>query len=450
MDTPKQLTLDQKLNVAYCIPSWLRDEQVRLATARVAGRIQEWSGPLRDEPVAIACFGPSLADTWEEIRKFKYIFSCSGSHKFLIDRGIIPTHHLEVDPRTHKIELLGPPHKDVEYLIASACHPKYFDHLAGFNVKLWHIFSNEEEAFRILPPGEWALTGGCSVGLRCLTLARFLGFRDMHIFGMDGSEGATGKHAAYHPNQAKKHALVTHNGVEYRTTSGFLEAAKQTKHELDLLKDVTVKFYGEGLVQAMMKDYVRTETGKETILALAKPVLISGEYRKLNAALHHDNLAYGVGGGKHAPTVEKLSKALTTQSVLDYGCGKGYLAKALTFPIWEYDPAVPNKAESPRPADLVVCTDVLEHIEPENLLPVLADLRRCTRKMGYFIIHTGPSGKLLSDGRNAHLIQQDRAWWETQLAEFFTVAKILQAGPLLHCVVTPKKVKLSYVTKEVA
>jgi 2-polyprenyl-3-methyl-5-hydroxy-6-metoxy-1,4-benzoquinol methylase len=209
---------------------------------------------------------------------------------------------------------------------------------------------------------------------------------------------------------------------------------------LNQLTDVTATFYGEGLVQAMATTYVRTPPASDTttIIGYIKPELISAEYAALNAQLHKDNIAYGVGGGKHAPIVRKLCESLNTRSVLDYGCGKGYLAKALDFPIWEYDPAVEGKDAEPRPAELVVCTDVLEHIEPDRLDFVLADLRRVVRKVGYFTIHTGAAVKVLADGRNAHLIQEDKAWWTTRLSPYFTVAQVTQAGPVLHVVVGPK------------
>lgn len=432
------LNLDEKYEVKYCIDLWLRDEQIKLAIARTDKRI-EYTGLLRDEPVAVVCFGPSLADTWEKVKDFKYIFTCSGSHKFLVERGVIPTWHVEVDPRAHKVELIGPPHKDVEYLIASTCHPKVFDHLEGFNVKLWHVFDNAEDAFRMLPKGDWAITGGSSVGLRAMTLARFFGFRDLHIFGMDGSEGATGKHAAFHPSQPKDHSILEYKGVQYKTTVSLMTCAKQTFHELNQLKDCKATFYGEGLCQAMAKDYVPKHVPGSIFIGISKPETISAEYCDLNRKLHKDNLAYGVGGGKHADTVLKLAESLKTNSILDYGCGKGYLAKAIPFPIWEYDPAIPEKSESPRPADLVVCTDVLEHIEPEKLNYVLDDLKRCTKKVGFFVIHTGPSSKNLADGRNSHLIQEKKEWWIKRLNKFFLLANnsIVENGPLLYCVVAP-------------
>lgn len=431
------ITAPQK--TSYCIPLWLRDEQIRVNIPRVSGRIEGYpQGHTRPDPIAVACYGPSLADTWERIQDFKYVISCSGSHKFLIERGIVPTWHVEVDPRKHKVTLMGEPHKDVEYLIASTCHPSLFDHLEGFNVKLWHVFDDAEEGLRILPPGEWAVTGGCSVGLRAMTMARFLGFTDLHIFGMDGCDGKTGKHAAEHPNQAPISFATEYQGVVYHTTPGFLEAARQTWHELDEMPDVTATFYGEGLVQAMAKDYVKKTPRGQTTIAVAKQELISAEYVALNRQLHRDNLAYGVGGGKYAKRVLEIAASIGSHSILDYGAGKGYLAKEIPFPIWEYDPAISGKEHSPRPADIVVCLDVLEHIEPDKLLVVLQDLARCTKRLGYFVIHTGPSSKFLADGRNAHLIQEPKHWWRKRLDLNFRVAKIWDTPPLLHVLVEPK------------
>jgi len=437
----KTLDVKEKYKTDYCIPIWLRDEQIKLACSLEIPRLQPDS-TLHPEPIAIACFGPSLNDTWEEIRSFPKVITCSGSHRFLIDRGIIPTWHVEVDPRKHKIDLLGTPHPDVTYLVASTCHPLYFKHLmsAGAKVLLWHVFSNDEEAYRTLPRGEWAITGGTNVGLRCMTIGRFFGYRDQHIFGMDGCQrDDTHKHASPHPLQdGSGFALVDYEGKTYKTTPAMLESAKLTFHELDELVDVKATFHGEGLVQEMAKKYVKGSPKQSGVIAFNTPETISAEYRELNRQLHRDRLEYGVGGGRYAPTVLKLAESLKTTSVLDYGCGKGYLARAMPYPIWEYDPAIYGKDQPPRPADLVVCIDTLEHIEPDKLLAVLADLSRCTKQVGYFVIHTGPSKKTLSDGRNAHLIQKPKKWWSKRIALFFNVAKVFEQGPLLHYVVSPK------------
>lgn len=96
---------------------------------------------------------------------------------------------------------------------------------------------------------------------------------------------------------------------------------------------------------------------------------------------------------------------------MDYGCGKRTLEEALGFPIANYDPAVEGLDATNEPHDIVACTDVLEHIEPDLLVGVLADIRRCTKKAAFLLIATRPAKKYLEDGRNAHLIQRDAKWW---------------------------------------
>ncbi len=442
--TPTIEKLDASVpqRVSYCIPTWLRDLQIQSNIKRSdIGRIEAYQ-ELRTDPIAIVCYGPSLAETWEHVRDFKFIVTCSGAHKFLIERGIIPTFHVEVDPREHKIHLIGSPHKDVEYLIASACHPKLLDHLQGFNVKLWHIFDPKEE-IPVLPRGEWMITGGCGAGLRAMTIARFLGFREQHIFGMDGCEGPTGKHADRHPSQANASIPVDYNGKTYYSTPAFLEAARGTFHELDELKDVQATFYGDGLVQAMAKNHKQKVSGDHHLIAFNRPELISAEMRELNVRMHEEKILFGMGGDKYSDLVKRLRESVKAESVLDYGCGKGNLARSLPFPIWEYDPAIPGKDNLPRPADLVICTDVLEHIEEDKIGPVIDDLARCTKKILYAVIHTGPAAKSYADGRNTHLIQQGAKWWKERIGKMLTVAKIEERGQELHIIAAPKQSHVS-------
>jgi uncharacterized Rossmann fold enzyme len=435
-----ELPLDGKLKTSYCIPLWLRDEQIRLALERKLPRIDPVK-EVRTEPIAVVCFGPSLQDTWQKISEFKFVMSCSGSHKFLVDRHIIPTWHVEVDPRAHKVGLMGQPQHETTYLIASTCHPAVFDHLKEYSVQLWHVFDNDQEAQRILPTGEWAVFGGCDVGLRAMALARFFGFTQLHIFGKDGNEREGQKHASEHPKESPaESSFVMYNNKKYFTTTGFFEAARQTFHELDQMPDVVATFYGEGLVQDMAKNYV-PQAAPKSVIALSKPELISEKYRELNAQLHRENLAFGVGGDRHVTAVLELAKTLGTKDILDYGCGKGRLARAIPWRIGEYDPAIPGKTESPKPADIVICTDVLEHIEPTKLSAVLKDLRRCVLGVGYFTIHTGPASKTLPNGENTHLIQKNPKWWGRTLTKFFSVDKMFIKGPELHVVVSPFKNK---------
>lgn len=441
MTAATPLAFQEKHETSYCVPLDVRDWQIRVNTKKVRERLKPQ--PDNDKSIAIVGFAPSLKNTYQEIKNFKNIITCSGAHKFLLERGFTPEdfetwYHLDVDPRPHKVELLGTPRKGIIYLPTSCIHPTYIDKLQENNVEIvmWHVFAKDGESDQVIPRGEWSVTGGSDAGMRCMSVARVLGYKDFHIFGMDGCDSPQGRHADRHPNEAPGFGETEYNGKKYITTPSLLECGKQVFHELTQLPDVTFKFYGEGLIQAQAKDFVRP-IGGQSHIAIIHPELISEEMKEQNRLLHEQNAFYGRGGEKYAEIVKKM-KTEDVQSILDYGCGKGTLAKSLPFPIWEYDPGIPGKDELPKPADLVVCTDVLEHIEPDKLGAVLEDLQRVTLKFGYFVIHLGAAKKTYPNGKNAHLIQKDANWWTEKLKKRFSLASVIQKGNELHVIVTPK------------
>lgn len=148
--------------------------------------------------------------------------------------------------------------------------------------------------------------------------------------------------------------------------------------------------------------------------------LISVKYRALQRELHAAPRGYGQRGHKWAPVVVELVQSYGATSVLDYGCGTGSLVQALrsSLPsvvrLAEYDPAIPGKDLYPSFADLVVCTDVLEHVEPDRLRFVLTHLQQLARKAIWVVVSLVETAKILSDGRNAHLIIQPTEWWVEQ------------------------------------
>lgn len=144
----------------------------------------------------------------------------------------------------------------------------------------------------------------------------------------------------------------------------------------------------------------------------------SEQYKALQAELHKDQ-NYGTSGHKHADRIRDLAVRMGTKEVLDYGAGKMTLSKALPWPITNYDPMIPELSERPMASDLVVCSDVLEHIEPECIVSVLLDLQSLTKKVLFIDVAMRPAKKVLADGRNAHLIQESGSWWLTELIHFF-------------------------------
>jgi hypothetical protein len=150
--------------------------------------------------------------------------------------------------------------------------------------------------------------------------------------------------------------------------------------------------------------------------------MISESYKELNRQLHEQNL-YGVSGWFTRDIVRQISDS-GRLPILDYGCGKRTLSKALgpAYRVTDYDPCIEGLDTPPEPHPIVVCGDVLEHVEPEFVDDVLKDLRRLCTDVGFFVITFEESSRILPDGRNAHLSQHPIDWWLNKLAEAkFTV-----------------------------
>ena len=148
--------------------------------------------------------------------------------------------------------------------------------------------------------------------------------------------------------------------------------------------------------------------------------LISPDYRAEQIRLHAGPRAYGERGSKWSDAVDALASAYNCASILDYGCGQGSLAARLLengclLCIHQYDPARVGIEASPEPADLVVCTDVLEHVEPDKIEAVFDHLCGLARKVLFLSIALTDTEHRLSDGRSTHLILKPIDWWGKRL-----------------------------------
>lgn len=132
--------------------------------------------------------------------------------------------------------------------------------------------------------------------------------------------------------------------------------------------------------------------------------------------------AWSGGGELYLDEIVRLCTKVSATSVLDYGCGNVDLAALLKqsgrltkIEVQSYDPGVPSCTALPRPADVVVCVDVLEHVEPDKVPSVIEHLHSLTLRIALIAIATRPADKRLPDGRNAHLTIDNASWWYGQL-----------------------------------
>jgi hypothetical protein len=159
-------------------------------------------------------------------------------------------------------------------------------------------------------------------------------------------------------------------------------------------------------------------------------MLISPEYAALNAQLHSDYITFGASGGRHADKMRAIMDEHDWRTALDYGCGKGTLAKELACTA--YDPAVPQYSSEPMAVDFVMCIDVMEHVERDCVSAVIAHIRQLALKGAWLDIALRPARKTLPDGRNAHITLESPEWWQEALKRHFRAVITREHEPNHH------------------
>lgn len=152
--------------------------------------------------VAIVGGAPSLKAATRELMFRKQsgqgIWALNGAFKWLVDQGIAPDAHFIIDARPENLSFIQPT-EGVRYFLASQCHPSLFDALDGHDVTVMHMLTEGMqdylEAFDTTKPTH-LLGGGTTVAMKALLVAHEIGFRAIHLYGVDSSY-ADGEHHAY-------------------------------------------------------------------------------------------------------------------------------------------------------------------------------------------------------------------------------------------------------------
>jgi len=147
-------------------------------------------------------------------------------------------------------------------------------------------------------------------------------------------------------------------------------------------------------------------------------------------AAEHSGSRWGSSAAKYSG--ERVLQAIKARpyvrTVLDFGCGKQSLSEYILTNLpdreieWtNYDPGIAGINVLPTDKfDLVVSTDVLEHIEPDLLDNTLKELGALTGKALISDIACYPMGKKFTEGpytgEDMHLTVESPSWWRERFS----------------------------------
>jgi hypothetical protein len=154
--------------------------------------------------IALVGGGPSLKETVFELLDFTTVMVCGSAHDWVQQNSPrVPKLCAVCDPDPITANYLRHPDKQTTYLVASQCHSSVFEALEGHDIILWHCWpvgSDEKSGKEFLnekTPGWVAVGGGCTVGLRSVSMAIMMGYSDIHFFGFDSCMSMEDDHHAY-------------------------------------------------------------------------------------------------------------------------------------------------------------------------------------------------------------------------------------------------------------
>ena len=190
-----------QINTTAAIPieEFLKNTEKTMEKAKYK-RLQSlpFFGEAKLRPIALVGGGPSLKgkDIQNELKRFyaaNVSVACGSSHDWMVENGILPNYCVVCDPDPISANYLKHHSNYTKYLIASSCDESVFELLKDEDVYIWHNWSDETgylEKLEALDPNyTFAIAGGCTVGLRSLTIALMMGYSKVHFFGFDSCLG---------------------------------------------------------------------------------------------------------------------------------------------------------------------------------------------------------------------------------------------------------------------
>lgn len=409
-------------------------------------------GGEKDRPLCIVAGGPSLKETWPQLLGMNAdIMALNGAYPFLTERGITPDYFMLLDARPDNISFLRDPRKATIHYLAAQCHPDIFDALDSFAKVLYlTTVPYAKEVTEGIDKPKLLVSGVVgTVGVKAISLAYILGYRELHLYGYDSSY--EDYHHAY-PQPLNDASTVMEVAIEpggklYRCSPSMAQQAKELTSRLGEMSrlGLDINIHGYGLLPDLVAHAMKRgeQPLEEREREKYEAVWAEDKYREHNPGEHHVGLATLKLGIERGDTL------------IDFGCGtgrgarlfidRGIKAKGVDFARNALDADIPfvNACLWDMPemlADWGYCTDVMEHIPTEKVDAVLAGIAARTRYGVYFNIATRDDVMGGRIGRRLHMTVMDAEQWEKMLQRhWYTVKTVYSSEGEVAFAVTGRK-----------
>ena len=352
------------------------------------------------------------------------VFAVNGTIPTLASVDVTPDYFVLLDARAHNQGFVRP-NKATKYLIASQCSDGVFDSLNGHDVTLWHpAYPGIQEYI-----GERVcalIGGGTTVGLQAMSIAFCMGYRSIHLYGFDSSYSVAGEGHAYAQDANAEDPREGYwvGGKEYiaapwmaRQAMEFQTAAEQLAEE-----DTIIQVHGHGLLPAIAK-------------AMSEPPAPMTEVGKYEAMWQTKLYREVAPGELFAEHFIEIANPQLSDVIVDFGCGTGRGGQKIAN-LTRCEVQLVDFADNCRDegndlpftlADLTkpigvsgnigYCTDVMEHIPPEDVSDVIRNIMDCVDSCYFKIaLFDDSMGKLI--GHPLHLSVFPSEWWQSKFSEY--------------------------------
>jgi len=352
------------------------------------------------------------------------VFAVNGTIPSLASVDVTPDYFVLLDARAHNQGFVQP-NKNTKYLIASQCSDGVFDSLNGHDVTLWHpAYPGIQDYIgdRLCA----LIGGGTTVGLQAMSIAFCMGYRHIHLYGFDSSYSLAGEGHAYAQTANAEDPREGYwvSGKEYiaapwmaRQAMEFQTAAQQLAEE-----DTIIQVHGHGLLPAIAK-------------AMSEPPPPMSEVQKYEAMWKTPLYREVAPGEEFASRFVQIADPKLTDVIVDFGCGTGRGGKKIAE-LTRCEVQLVDFADNCRDegndlpftvADLTkpigvsgnigYCTDVMEHIPPEDVSDVIRNIMDCVDSCYFKIaLFDDSMGKLI--GHPLHLSVFPSEWWQSKFSEY--------------------------------